>query len=267
VFVYRYVFTGLIAPIGLLILKYLQCHCYTTLIDGKTVSSQQDQEFYQYWYRLITNMCPPLLKLVIPNELENTADPQSSNPKPQQQKQQEQETLLDFAINSTSSTINNKYVRQILLIPLMTDSILLLSFGVMFPPLGWLIILSMLKDWLLLQVLISRILHWYQQSAQQSANQELSLIETKQLRAVTTLLRTIDSSLSDLESKMIYGWTRSVVLCSALLSFGLFDTIDWRSSRSFACNVDCDRYVTVSCSVVIGNKLWKKIIGLDPFEK
>jgi hypothetical protein len=41
VFVYRYVFTGLIAPIGLLILKYLQCHCYTTLIDGKTVSSSR----------------------------------------------------------------------------------------------------------------------------------------------------------------------------------------------------------------------------------
>jgi hypothetical protein len=148
IFIYRYVISGLIEPLLIVLLKYIQYICIedcpvqsgdeaTSPSSDSITKSFFSKEAYLRMFEVVTNLFPTLWKMV---DIEGSKET-GLHPIKQQ--------MIDYAFVKEEDSVSLQriyFLRQSMVVSIGTDWTVMLCFGGMFPPLAIVIAISAWKD-------------------------------------------------------------------------------------------------------------------------
>jgi hypothetical protein len=245
--VYRAIITGIVTPTILYALKWIQYWSLQAFVhqieqqrqssmmqsssrDGKqpeeeenastttsqttTLIHENQSRRLQWIFQVATTLSPPSWKVINMKEIkylqENSLLSEGSKEKIIE--------FIEYALNDAEKIFRNqKFLRQRILISFLTDFTILLSYGTLFPPLGFLLVLSMAKDLFLWQMMVGRLVAW----SMEIENDENIIVVEK----LSAIISNINLSLQGIDQSILNFLIIMLILCSSLWSFCLFDTL------------------------------------------
>jgi hypothetical protein len=248
IFVYRYLITGLIDPIFILILKLIQHACIkhssttstsiSTEVESKTDvesttggKTSSNSSFNQLLFQAATMVCPMLWNMVEEDDIvHDETDTLTSN--------SIQKDMIETAFQAEERICSKRmvpHIRQTILVPMITDWTMMLCFGAMFPPLAIIIAISAWKDRVVRRIGYNRLLRCIYLASAEEAKEELheetGMSENsikkmmKKKERLVEIMKNVNAALEGMEEKLQMGMRWSIAISSIFWSYSLFDTL------------------------------------------
>jgi hypothetical protein len=254
IFIYRYVFSGLLLPLFILVGKYLQVLCYHRLNreqkEKQKAGSDTDASranVYRFIFQLVSQILPVIIRLI-----DDQHNDQSlvTNKKGMTTKTISNKTTMnplvepilrndgaDDSVNedpnaTTVATINNStlirvdhllayrrsrktlFDKEIFTIDFIVDMAVLMTFGTIFPPLGFVIFMNMLVNTFLTQMWIGRFVYLAKQIS-------TDLIA----KSLLPLVDFLNEECKDVGQLIFNSIPTIAFLATVFWAFALFDTL------------------------------------------